>query len=167
MWRKQCQLDHMVCYLKHWLASHRRTTSDGECHATLRLHQQQQLSTLQAWWPRRPFQPQGQAWLPPLHGEAAEVIACFTWRENREMAGPSSRIILLSKCLLLWGISNFFKVTYQVTVIIDCINGSPLEKESNYIFVQIVKCRLMSNFLGSPVVLFLSSVIELRVRRAK
>ena len=45
---------------------------------------------------------------------------------------------------------QFFKATYWVTTIIDYINGLPLEKESNYILVQIAKCRLISNLLGSP-----------------
>lgn len=73
-------------------------------------------------------------------------------KRKQEMAGTGCGIILLSKCLFLWGISNFFfQVTYWVTAIIDYINGLPLEKESNYIFVQIAKCRLISNFLGSLV----------------
>lgn len=61
---------------------------------------------------------------------------------------------------------QFFKVTYWVTTSIDYINGLPLEKESNYIFVRTAKCRLISNFLGSSIVLFLSWVTELRVGRA-
>lgn len=62
---------------------------------------------------------------------------------------------------------QFFKATYWVTTIIDYINGVPLEKESNYILVQTAKCRLISNLLGSPLVLFLRSGRELWVRRVK
>jgi hypothetical protein len=72
------------------------------------------------------------------------------------MADTECRIILLSNCLFYGASSIFLKVTYWVTAIIDYINGLPLEKESNYIFAQIAKCRFISNFLGSSLILELS-----------
>lgn len=80
------------------------------------------------------------------------------------MVGSGYRIILLSKCFFFRRHQQFFKVIYWVTASVDYINGLPLEKESNYIFVQTAQCRLISNFLGGPVVLVLSSVKEPWVR---
>lgn len=45
---------------------------------------------------------------------------------------------------------QFFKATYWVMAIIDHNHGVPLEKESNYIFVKVAKCKLISNLLAAP-----------------
>lgn len=122
------------------------------------------------WWEPPNSTPPTSSKSPPLHrcddwgvlpaskGAGLAAVSKWTCRRGDTMSHTKRKQIsgwfwaenFTRQVFVFMRHQQFFKATYWVTTTIDYINGLPLEKESNYILVQIAKCRLISNLLGSP-----------------